>query len=95
MTFLIIFAILKFIDVYSTWLCLKKPDNVEKNGILSKLISKYGAEKVLITEFFVVVTPLAIFAQVIPWAAWFVFIGLQGLVAVNNIRAYRGQSTLF
>ena len=92
---LALFVLLKFIDVYSTFLCLKKPGNSEGNGLIARLMTRYGSTNVLIANFLVVCVPLAIFYAKVPVWAWLVLIGCQGLVAVNNIRAYRGQSTIF
>ena len=92
---LALFVLLKFIDVYSTFLCLKRKGNVEGNAILAKLMDRFGVVPVLIGNFLVVVVPFIVFYKQVPLWAWCVLIAVQGLIAVNNIRAYRGQSTIF
>jgi hypothetical protein len=95
MTFLIIFAFLKFIDVYSTFLCLKRKGNAEGNKVLAWLMGRFGVVPVLIANFLIVVVPFVVYRERVPLWAWVVLIAVQGLIAVNNIRAYRGQSTIF
>ena len=90
-----LFAFLKVIDVYVTWLDLKREDNSEGNPVWRKIMALVGMTPALVIDFALIVGLVAVFSPQLP--VW-LLVGIcvfQAIVDYNNVQIYRGGKGLF